>query len=216
MVLNHRHTFQSRQEAGQKLGEYLLKRNITNPFIFALPRGGIPVAHEVAHILHTSLDVVVARKIGAPDHPEYGIGAMSEDEAPLFNPDIAGYININDPIVQATIVSEQAELKRRIIHYRSGHKLPSMKNRTIILVDDGLATGVTAAAAGKFLRTLDPKEIILAVPVGPQEVSQIVKNQFDEILCLHRPENFRAVGLWYENFEQVEDKEVMNILNKYH
>lgn len=208
--------FKNRIEAGQKLGERLLIRAFSEPVILALPRGGVPVAEEVARILGAPLDVVIARKIGAPGHEEFGIGALSEDEMPQFDPRMTNYFNVSGAEIKAIVKVETEELRRRVAHYRGGRELPDLEGKTVILIDDGLATGVTASAAGAFLRTRQPKELIFAAPVCPQNISSEVRERFDEIICLHSPQNFQAVGLWYENFGQVEDDEVMSILNRHH
>ena len=215
-MLSHNFRFKDRVHAGKKLGERLLGQAFLDPIILALPRGGVTVADQVARILNSSLDVVIARKIGAPGQEEFGIGAMSEDEVPHFNPSMTQYFDISGREVQNIVRSETEELRRRIAHYRGGRELPSLKGKTVILIDDGLATGVTAAAAGTFLRTQRPKELIFAAPVCPQIISSEVRQRFDEIICLESPRNFQAVGLWYEDFPQIEDEEVMFILNKYH
>lgn len=207
--------FKNRVEAGRKLGETLLKKKFSDPVVLALPRGGVPVADEVSKTLGTSLDVIVARRIGAPYHAEYGIGALSEDEKPLFNQEALSFFDINGPEVKSVIEAEKKELKRRVSRYRHDRSLGSLKGKSIILVDDGLATGVTAAAVGKFLRKLEPQRIVLAVPVCPGDPGPLVQEYFDEIICLHRPDNLRAVGLWYDDFDQVEDGEVIKILDKY-
>lgn len=208
--------FKDRQEAGQKLAYFLATRGYVDPVILALPRGGVPVAHEVAKFLNTSLDVVVSRKIGAPMDVEYGIGAMSEDEMPLFNPISARFFDIQSSQIQEIVEEEVQELRRRVSLYRSGRMLPAIKNRNVILIDDGLATGVTATAAGKFLRSQNPLSLTLAVPVGPQIIDTMLREQFDEIICLQRPPNFSSVSLWYREFPQVVDEEVMRTLRLYH
>lgn len=206
--------FKDRKDAGEKLGAKLSEREWNNPVVLGLPRGGVVVAHEVARHLGTPLNVVIARKIGAPGHPEYGIGAISEDEKPLFNPEAAGSFNVHGPAVIETVMQEKEELRRRISFYRGDSALPDLKGRTVLLIDDGLATGVSAAAAGKFLRSLNPAQVILAVPVGPRFVGELVAEQFDEIICLYRPENFFGVGQWYDDFSQTEDEEVIAILGE--
>jgi predicted phosphoribosyltransferase len=215
-MFSNDHMFVDRTDAGKELGEYLRLKKIPDPVVFALPRGGVTVAKEVAERLGVSLDVIIARKIGSPDQPEYGIGALSEDEVPLFNPEIVRYFDLKGPEISAIVAEEKAELRRRISYYRQGRKLPSLKGKTAILVDDGLATGVTAAAAGEFLKKLHPEKSVLAVPIGPREISPMVKEQFDEIICLQRPEFLQAVGLWYEDFTQVQDDEVLETLGQFH
>lgn len=208
--------FKDRDEAGEKLGDQLLKKNFNNPVILALPRGGVILAHHVAMKLKAPMDVVIARKVGAPMQPEYGLGAISEDMLPLFSSRAKVYYDVNAEEVSQVVEEEKIELRRRVNHYRQGGDLPSMENKTIIVVDDGIATGVTAAAAGRFLQTLNPEKVVLAVPLGPKDISQIVKQNFDEIICLYQPENFMGVGMWYSDFDQVEDEEVMKILNIHH
>lgn len=211
-----RHFFEDRRDAGKRLGEMLHQRDFPDPFILALPRGGVVVADEVARELKAQLDVVISRKIGAPGQPELGIGAISEDGKPAFNPRMSAYFNIDSPMVQHTVREETDELKRRKELYRGGHELPDLAGKTVIVVDDGLATGATALSAAQFLRTKNPEKIILAVPIGPQNIGQEVEASFDEIICVHALSNLQSVGLWYGDFTQVEDEEVLSILQKYH
>lgn len=206
--------FRNRTEAGQKLAQALKKHDFKDPVILGLPRGGVVIADEVARAFHVPLGVIIARKIGAPGHEEYGIGAMSEDELPTFNPEVLSYFDPRSPEIQSIVEEETLELRRRMELYREGRHLPMLNGKTAILVDDGIATGVTAAAAGKFVRSLHPERIILAVPVGPVNISRTVKENFDEIICLHSLHNFRGVGLWYEDFSQVEDEDVLTILQR--
>lgn len=208
--------FQDRRDAGQKLAAYLKDFKFENPLLLALPRGGVVVADEVAKSLDAPMDVVISRKIGAPGHPEFGIGAISEDEMASFNPSTLIYFDPDSPAVKHTLEKEKAELRRRKMLYRDGHSLPDLKERSVIVIDDGLATGVTAVSAAKYLRTLRPKKLILAVPVGPTGVEQEVKENYDEVICLHSLANLRGVGLWYDDFDQVDDSEVLEILKKYH
>lgn len=215
-MLLHNFRFIDRTHAGRELGRRLLIREFSNPVVLALPRGGVTVAEEVARLLGAPLDVVVARKIGAPEHQEFGIGALSEDEIPHFNPKTMNYFDVTSPEIKAIVNAETAELRRRISQYRVGRNLPDLKDKAVIVVDDGLATGVTAAAAGAFLRTRNPRELIFAAPVCPDVISSEVREQFDEIVCLKNPQHFQSVGEWYEDFNQVEDDEVMSILTRHH
>jgi putative phosphoribosyl transferase len=208
--------YSTRSHAGKILAAKLVERHIENPIIFALPRGGVPIGHEIAKALHVSLEVLMVRKIGAPFNPEYGIGAICEDLRPLFNAgELLHFEDLDDAVVKI-VDDEKRELTRRVQYYRGTRKLPEVKNRNVILVDDGLATGVTAAAAGKFLRSKDAKQIFLAVPVGPKNVSELLTENIDEIICPYYPDGFMAIGSWYQYFPQVTDEEVMNILRLYH
>lgn len=209
-------TYSDRVHGGKVLSELLLERHLDNPVILALPRGGVPVAREIAEALHVSLDVLIVRKIGAPFNPEYGIGALCEDLNPLFNAGELLSLEDLDEEVKQIIEEEKVELKRRVIAYRGIRKLPELKNKIVILVDDGLATGVSAAAAGRFLKMKGAKEVILAVPVGPRSVTELLTRDIDEIICPYRPPNFSAIGSWYRHFNQVSDEEVLTILRHYH
>lgn len=208
--------FYDRNEAGIKLGEALKNRDFQDPRVFGLPRGGVVVAAPVARVLHACVEIVVARKIGVPGQAEYGIGALSEDGLPLFNPEVLSYFDPRNPEIRQVVNEEMLELHRRIELYRDGKKVGDLGGKTAILVDDGIATGVTAAAAGKYLRTLHPLRIVLAVPVSPKRISKFVSEYFDEIISLHSLEHFHGVGQWYQNFDQVEDEEVLKILRQDH
>lgn len=206
--------FQDRTDAGIKLADQIKKEDLKNPLVLGLPRGGVVVADEVARHLNAPMSVIVARKIGSPGNPEFGIGAICEDEIPYFNPEVT-YINMDSPGILHTIQNERNELERRISFYRSGAPLPDIHGRSVVVVDDGLATGVTAVAVGRFLKKLHPEELILAIPVAPGEVNQDIKDAYDRIVCLHSVYGLSSVGQWYEQFNQVEDKEVMQIMKRY-
>lgn len=208
--------YSDRIHAGKILAEILRERHIKDAVILALPRGGVPVANVIAEALNTPLDVLIVRKIGAPFNPEYGIGAMCEDFEPLFNAgELLPFEDLEEE-VKEIVQEEKAELKRRIQQYRRGRNLPEIKNKNVILVDDGLATGVSAAAAGKFLKSMGAKKIMLAVPVGPQSVSDLLRANIDEIICPYKPPEYHAIGSWYFNFNQISDAEVMDVLRRYH
>lgn len=204
--------FKNREDGGKQLGEFLLKRHFEKPIVIGLPRGGVVTAFEVAVVLKCPLEIVMVRKIGSPDDPEYGIGAMSEDEECFFSPQSSVY-DLESDAVQSVIEEERVELRRRIKAYR-GQALDIASGQTIILVDDGLATGVTATAALKFLKKFKPNKIIFAAPVGPSRVHGYLNDLCDEIILLNRPNPFGSVGGWYEEFEQTTDAEVKAILNR--
>jgi putative phosphoribosyl transferase len=210
----HKPFFTDRRDAGQQLGKELLKRNLKNPLIFALPRGGVVTGHEVAETLGESMDILICRKIGSPEHEEFGIGAMAEDGKPLL--DSTSSWGFAKSEIDKIIDKEQKELRRRIKHYRSHRDFPSVRDRITVLVDDGVATGVTAAAAGKFLKSQGAAKVILAVPVAPVSLTPHLLHHVDEIITLHALSHFRGVGMWYENFEQVEDALVLEILSAHH
>jgi putative phosphoribosyl transferase len=208
--------YSDRHHAGKILAAILVERQLIDPVVLALPRGGVPVANIIADTLHVPLDVLIVRKIGAPFNPEYGIGAMCEDLIPLFNAgELLPFEDLEEAVIEI-VQEEKAELKRRIQHYRGGRDLPEVKNKNVILVDDGLATGVSAAAAGKFLKSKGARKIYLVVPVGPQSVSDLLRANIDEIICPYKPMGFHAIGSWYKNFDQVSDEEVMSVLRHYH
>ena len=211
--------FTDRDEAGRVLADELSRLCPPGsceqpPLVLALPRGGVPVAAHVAARLGADLGVVVARKIGAPGHPEYGIGAIAEDGPPTFDIDTLDALGLTENDLAETVAAERAELARRIRRYREGRPLPPIAGRTVVLVDDGLATGVTAVATLRWLRLRAPARLILALPVCAAGARDLVDAEADEVVCLHMPPMFRAVGRWYDNFEQVTDAAVERLLTR--
>ncbi|MBP9692886.1 MAG: phosphoribosyltransferase [Alphaproteobacteria bacterium] len=205
--------FDDRSNAGRQLAEKLKEIKYKNLLILALPRGGVPIGYEVAQVLHAPLDVIVARKVGLPWNPELGIGAVAPgvqilDEASLK------MLGLNRSDIKPIIAQEQAELTRRILLYRGNEELPKIAGKTVILVDDGLATGITARAAFKAIKQLKPEKLILAVPVGSFEAINLLKESVDELICLKIPPHFYAVSAFYHNFPQVSDEEVVDLLRK--
>jgi len=205
--------FRDRAEAGRALAAELSSyKNRNDVIVFALPRGGVPVAYEVARALGAPLDVFLVRKLGVPGHEEYAMGAIAEGGAMVLSEGVIRELHIPQRAVEATVQKERAELERRARLYRSGPP-PQVRGRTVILVDDGLATGSSMRAAVAALRSLDPARIVVAVPVAARETCEALRQEADEVVCARTPEPFYAVGLWYEDFEQTSDEEVGELLH---
>jgi predicted phosphoribosyltransferase len=195
------------------LGDYKNRRDV---LVLALPRGGVPVGYEVAKYLHVPLDVFIVRKLGVPGHPELAMGAMAIGDVFVFNEDIVADLHIPQSAITAVINEETAELKRRQKLYRGDKPFPSLAGKTIILVDDGVATGATMRAAIKALRTFKPTAIILAIPVADQAICDLLERQVDKLVCPLIPSNLYAVGAWYLDFTQTEDDDVYALLRLAH
>ncbi len=190
--------FKNRSEAGMLLADALKGYAGPDTIVLALPRGGVVVGYEVAKALRAPLDVIITRKIGAPGIPEYAIGAVAEN----------GEVLLNDEEIK----HQKSEIERRKILYRGGRQLPSLKGRRVILVDDGIATGFTVKTSIRAVRAEKPREIVLAVPVAPDDVIDELAATVDAVVCLATPQPFIAVGAWYQRFEQTTDDEVKSIL----
>ncbi len=207
-------TFHDRTEAGRLLAKRL-KLNYANRsdvLVLGLPRGGVPVAYEVAKVLHAPLDICIVRKLGVPGHKELAMGAIAPGGIMVLNEELVRSLKISQKAIEQVITKEQQELERRDRVYRGDRPVPDLSHRTIILVDDGIATGSTIKAAIFTIKQQQPKRIIVAVPVAPPEVCQELKEEVDEVICLLTPEWLYAIGLWYEDFSPTTDEEVRNLL----
>jgi putative phosphoribosyl transferase len=205
--------FRDRIEAGRVLARLLSPyARQSNVIVLALPRGGVPVGFEVAQALQAPLDVFVVRKLGVPGHEEYAMGAIASGGVRVLNEDVVDYLGIQDEDIEGVARSEQAELDRREHLYRGSRPAPRVAGRTVILVDDGLATGSTMRAAIRALQLQAPERIVVAVPVAAEETCESLRAEADEVVCARTPEPFRAVGLWYGDFSQTSDDEVRDLL----
>ncbi|MCG3116985.1 MAG: dienelactone hydrolase family protein [Candidatus Manganitrophus sp. SA1] len=206
--------FKDRAAAGRRLAESLQEFQNENPIVLALPRGGVPVGYEVARTLNAPLDVMIARKLGAPGQPELGIGAIAPGGVRVLNEEAIDMLGIREAEIEAIAAEEERELARRLRRFRGDRPPPALRGRTVILVDDGLATGVTAKAAIRAIRKEEPRRIIFAVPVCASDTARSLSEEVDELVCLEAPPYFGAVGLWYQNFEQTSDEEVLEWLER--
>lgn len=211
-VLPGRTRFRDRGDAGRALGELVGRLDLVDPVVLALPRGGTPVAAEVAAAVGGQLDVFVARKLGLPGQPELGVGAVAEGAEPLLDRAVLSRLGLSLDDLAATVEQERAELARRVAHYRGDRPLPELAGRQVVLVDDGLATGSTARAALRALRRAGPARLVLAVPVCAPGAAQAFEQEADAVVCVLQPEAFRAVAAWYERFDQTSDAEVLDLL----
>jgi len=207
--------FKNRPQAGK-----LLARRLTvyaerpDVIILALPRGGVPVAASIANILNVPLDVMLVRKLGVPGNEELAMGAIASGGTPVTTPDVVQMFGLTTDVIEAAAARESREIARREVAYREGSAPPELKDRTVILVDDGLATGATMLAAARATRIEHPAHIVIAVPVGPPDTCSLLSAEADEIICLTTPHPFFAVGQWYEDFAQTTDEEVIQLLHE--
>ncbi|MFI0486079.1 phosphoribosyltransferase [Actinomadura sp. 9N215] len=206
--------YADRTEAGRVLAERLVPLGLDGAAVLALPRGGVPVGYEIARRLGSPLDVLVTRKIGYPPQPELGVGAIAEGGSPVFDGDLLERLGLRPEDLAATVAAERAELDRRVAAYRRGRPLPETSGRPVIVVDDGLATGGTARAAVRALRERGPSRLVLAVPVGAAETVRDLEPEVDDLVVPAAPWEFRAVGQWYRDFDQLTDDDVIAWLDR--
>ena len=208
--------FVDRVDAGKRLA-YLLKDFAGgNGIVLAIPRGGVVVGYEIAKELGLPLDVVIPRKIGAPDNPELAIGAMTEDGVAILDEQLVSYLSVPREYIQAESERQKSEIERRLRLYRQNLTPPNLKDLDVILVDDGIATGSTMKAALASVKRKGAKSVIVAVPVGPPSTIKELLKQADRVVCPRTPEYFAAIGQFYNNFDQTTDEEVSELLKKNH
>ena len=211
------HRYLNRSEAGKVLAEKLNEyKNRTDVIVLALPRGGVPVAFEVAKTLEVPLDVFIVRKLGVPGHEELALGAIATGGVTVFNDELVRSLTISPEVIQKIKAEEQIELQRREKLYRESRPPLDLKNKTVILVDDGIATGATLRAGVKALKELNPASIVIAVPVADIGICEKMKQIADRVVCSMPVDNLMAVGAWYEDFNQTTDLEVYTLLKTAH
>jgi putative phosphoribosyl transferase len=207
--------FQDRADAGRALASRL-SRYSKRPdvLVLGLPRGGVPVAYEVARALELPLDAFLVRKLGVPGHEELAMGAVASGGVRVLNPDVVEALNVPSAVIEGVAAAEERELARRVRAYRGDRPPPDVSGRTVILVDDGLATGSSMRAAVMAVRQQQPARLVIAVPVAAASTCADLRAEVDEVVCAETPEPFYAVGLWYHDFSPTTDDEVRNLLQR--
>jgi putative phosphoribosyl transferase len=207
--------FENRNDAGKKLAQEFIKfKERDDAIVLALPRGGVPVAYEVARALDVPLDIFLVRKLGVPGQEELAMGAIASGGVRVLNPEVIRALNIPGSVIHAAVERELRELERREQDYRDDKPRPDLRRKIVILIDDGLATGASMRAAVEGVRVQDPAKIIVAVPTGALETCQQFELLADEVICLTIPQPFKGVGAWYADFGQTSDEEVRDLLRQ--
>jgi len=206
--------FEDRVEAGRKLAKRLVQYKGKDAIVLAIPRGGVSVGYEVAKELGAALDVIIPHKIGAPGNPELAIGAVTQDGTLMLNSQLIEYLQVSENYIQSEAERQRKEIERRMAKYRGNKEYPRLKGRIAILVDDGVATGATLRAAIASIRKNKPASLVLAVPVGPPDTIEALRNEVDTVVCLSTPEPFFAIGQFYRSFSQTSDEEVIRLLSR--
>ncbi|HLI75155.1 MAG TPA: phosphoribosyltransferase [Acidimicrobiales bacterium] len=204
--------FDDRSDAGRRLAQLLEERALPDPVVNGMARGGVPVAFEIARALPAPLDVVVVRKLGHPEQPELGLGAIGEEGVRLVNEELVAQLRVPSEVIDAVAARERQELDRRLRTYRGDRPPVAVEGRTAIVVDDGLATGFTARAAVEVMRRRRAASVVLAVPVGPPAAVAALRRVADEVVCVEETERFFGISEWYLDFHQVSDAEVADLL----
>jgi putative phosphoribosyl transferase len=209
-------SFRDRPQAGRQLAARLMGFRSRDPVVLALPRGGVPVAYEVAKALRAPLDLVLVRKIGAPGHPEFGLGAVVDGAHPqiVLNEEVVAQLEVPHAYVEEEVHRQLEEIERRRARYLGGRRPVDVEGRTAIVIDDGIATGGTVRAALQGLSRARPAYLVLAVPVAPADTIDALRSQADEVVCLSTPEPFYSVGMRYDDFTQTTDREVVALLDE--
>jgi putative phosphoribosyl transferase len=207
----YRDRFQAGQVLASKLAPY---RDQSDVIVLGLARGGVPVAFEVAQSLHAPLDVFIVRKLGFPGQEELAMGAVATGNVQVLNADVVGSLHVPEQLIQTVAAEELKELKRRESRYRGDRLAPQIEGKTVILVDDGLATGTSMRAAIQALRKQHPDRIVVAVPVGAIDTCDALRSEVDDLICAATPEDFFAVGVWYEDFTPTSDEQVQILLDE--
>jgi putative phosphoribosyl transferase len=207
--------FQDRREAGRLLAKELSSfQGRDDLIVLGIPRGGVVIGHEIAQALNAPLDVYITRKIGAPHNPELALGAVASDGTLILDHQLVKRLGVSQDYIDAESERQKREIERRIAEYRGESPIPELKDKVVILADDGVATGATTLATIRAVRTQEPAQLILAVPVGPRDTIESLKREVDQLSCLHAPEIFWAVGAFYNVFDQTSDAEVKALLER--